>query len=364
MSIINLKTDTTMKEMKTIVLLILFAVLPMSLFAQMVDVEMKVGDYKVLKAPESTNSSYPLLSSKTEWNYSGDAIEVTNTANLPAAIVIKAVAPGHATVTCKACYWSNENPGNVYKSVVWNIFVEEDVIAPTDIRIASEVTIPIGGTTRLVSSLSPDNAKTTITWKSYNTNIATVDEDGVVKGVSAGQTVVAATTANGLTDVCIVTVKDESAPTKKGDINGDGKINVGDIMAIINLMAAGEQPQETTYYWYVGHDNPMNMSSITPLSSNAASAGAGWRTIGNTLPTYSKQSPLWDSNSLIATASSKSTQYVALPSASIKSRNDITEADITGDNWTINPTKKTLNGVQCTVWTSINTKKSFGETLY
>ena len=122
--------------------------------------------------------------------------------------------------------------------------------------------------------------------------------------------------------------------------------------------------EETTYYWYVGHENPVNMTSITPLSSTAASAGAGWRTIGATLPTYSKTNPLWHASNQIVTATSKSTMYVALPSDNIKSRNDITGDDVTGDGWTINSTKKTLGGVQYTIWTSIAGKKSFSETLY
>jgi len=151
----------------------------------------------------------------------------------------------------------------------------------------------------------------------------------------------------------------------KGDVNEDGKVDVADINAIIKIMKEGGGTAEApTYYWYVGHENPNNMTSITPLSSNDASAGAGWRTIGPILPTYDKTSPLWQASNQIVTASTKSTMYVALPSDTIKSRNDITGADVTGDGWNINPTKKTLNGVQYTIWTSITNKKSFSETLY
>ena len=87
------------------------------------------------------------------------------------------------------------------------------------------------------------------------------------------------------------------------------------------------------------------MTSITPLPSNDASEGAGWRTIGTTLPIYSKDSPLWDADYDIVTASSKSTMYVALPSDNIKSRNEIDGSDVTSDGWNISSTKKTLNGV-------------------
>ena len=120
--------------------------------------------------------------------------------------------------------------------------------------------------------------------------------------------------------------------------------------------------EETTYYWYVGHENPVNMTSITPLSSTAASAGAGWRKIGTSFPTYSKTNPLWD-GTIITTASSKSTQYMALPSSSIKSRNAISGEDITSQGWNTVGTK-TIAGVTYTIYSSTNTKKSFADLLY
>lgn len=157
----------------------------------------------------------------------------------------------------------------------------------------------------------------------------------------------------------------ENNESIKGDVNGDGRVDIVDVTTVIDiyLNTVPDTLQTTIYYWYVGHENPMNMTSITPLSSNDASEGAGWREIGTTLPTYSKTNPLWD-GTIMSTASTKSTQYVALPSDNIKSRNDIDGSDVTTDGWIISPTKKTLNGVQYTIWTSINTKKGFADTLY
>lgn len=39
----------------------------------------------------------------------------------------------------------------------------------------------------------------------------------------------------------------------EGDVNKDGKVDVADIVKVIDIMAAAEQPQ-TTYYWYVGYN--------------------------------------------------------------------------------------------------------------
>ena len=158
----------------------------------------------------------------------------------------------------------------------------------------------------------------------------------------------------------------QSKTPLKGDVNEDGVVDVADITAIIAIMKnGGGTGESTTYYWYVGHENPMNMTSITPLPSNDASEGAGWRTIGTTLPTYTKNDPLWNNNmyGTISTASSKSTQYMTLPSIDIKSRNDITGEDITSDGWN-NVGTKILNNVTYIVYSSVNTKKSFMDTLY
>lgn len=39
----------------------------------------------------------------------------------------------------------------------------------------------------------------------------------------------------------------------KGDVNGDGVVDVADIVAIIDIIKNPAQPQKT-YYWYVGYD--------------------------------------------------------------------------------------------------------------
>ena len=43
----------------------------------------------------------------------------------------------------------------------------------------------------------------------------------------------------------------------KGDVNGDGKVDIADIVAILKIMKeAGGTAGETTYYWYVGATYP------------------------------------------------------------------------------------------------------------
>ena len=47
-----------------------------------------------------------------------------------------------------------------------------------------------------------------------------------------------------------------------GDVNGDGKVDVADIVAILKIMKdAGGTAGGTTYYWYAGQTQPISMDS-------------------------------------------------------------------------------------------------------
>ena len=70
-----------------------------------------------------------------------------------------------------------------------------------------------------------------------------------------------------------------------GDVNGDGKVDVADIVAILKIMKdEGGTAGETTYYWYVGQTDPSTMTSITPIVTDTTHGG-GWYELGTTLPT-------------------------------------------------------------------------------
>ena len=66
---------------------------------------------------------------------------------------------------------------------------------------------------KLIATISPNtaNINTEITWTSSNTKVATVNNDGTVTGVGNGETIIKATTANGIEAFCKVRV--EESPT-------------------------------------------------------------------------------------------------------------------------------------------------------
>ena len=65
----------------------------------------------------------------------------------------------------------------------------------------------------LVASITPSNADNkNITWKSSDTNVATVSSTGIIKAVKEGTATITATTVDGeKVATCIVTVKGEIA---------------------------------------------------------------------------------------------------------------------------------------------------------
>lgn len=80
--------------------------------------------------------------------------------------------------------------------------------AATDINITNqEMTIKSGNSTYLYYSLRPAGCVDDITWTSSRPNVAYV-KDGTVYGVSAGETVITATTKTGATDTCKITVSE------------------------------------------------------------------------------------------------------------------------------------------------------------
>ena len=57
----------------------------------------------------------------------------------------------------------------------------------------------------------------------------------------------------------------------KGDVNGDGKVDVADIVAILKIMKeANGTTSETKYYLYVGTTKPTSLSQATIVESYPA----------------------------------------------------------------------------------------------
>ena len=95
---------------------------------------------------------------------------------------------------------------NVEIYVKYNYYEEE--IYATGVKLnKSSTSIPVGGTEKLVGTISPSNAtRQNLLWTSSNNNVAKVSSEGVVTAVSVGTATITVKTFNGKTDTCVVTV--------------------------------------------------------------------------------------------------------------------------------------------------------------
>lgn len=122
---------------------------------------------------------------------------------------ITGVEPGTATITART---RDGGYTATCEVEVWSTPV-------TGVSVSEDVTIGVGSSKRISAEVQPSDASDKdIEWTSSNTSIATVDENGVVTGVTAGAVLITATTdEGGFTDSCMVNV----TPLKETDVTGD-----------------------------------------------------------------------------------------------------------------------------------------------
>lgn len=143
----------------------------------------------------------------------------------------------------------------------------------------------------------------------------------------------------------------------KGDVNGDGIVDVADIAAVIAVMhEQGTVKQQ--YYWYVGQENPAEMESISPIVTDNSSPG--WRLIGTSIPTYSASNKLWDGVTNGITFNARDIYYYAVPSSNIKIYDD-TGASVME---VFTTSEVTINGVKYYVYTSDSKARGIAWMVY
>lgn len=85
-------------------------------------------------------------------------------------------------------------------------FAQDKANEPTAIVLPATASVAVGATLQLNPAIMPYGVDGGVTWASATTAKATVDTNGKVTGVATGSSVITATTANGLTATCTVTV--------------------------------------------------------------------------------------------------------------------------------------------------------------
>ena len=148
----------------------------------------------------------------------------------------------------------------------------------------------------------------------------------------------------------------------KGDVNNDGIVDVADIAAVIAVMYE-QGTVETQYYWYVGQENPANMTSISPIVTDNTSPG--WRLIGTSVPTYSSSNMLYNPNvARIVTGTTLQYNYIAIPSKSSAIMRDGGGNPGTSVNLCTLIGTKTIENVEYNIYKTNSKAKQLGYPIY
>ena len=106
----------------------------------------------------------------------------------------------------------------------------DSINAPKSISVSpSLVSVNIGGSRKINVVITPDKTNKSVTWRSLNSDVATVSSDGLVVGKSEGSTKIVASTVNGLDAYVNVEVVDKIVNVNKITVEPTSmEINVGD----------------------------------------------------------------------------------------------------------------------------------------
>lgn len=142
------------------------------------------------------------------------------------------------------------------------------VIPPTKILLNNnKLKAAIGKSKTLSYSLIPSGALSGVTWSSSNPAVASVDERGTVTGVSIGEATITATTENGKTAECAVTVSKEQY-TIIYDANGGTVPRASQTFSIGNVYGNMPVPSRTGYQftgWYTSRNSGTKITEKTAV---------------------------------------------------------------------------------------------------
>lgn len=172
----------------------------------------------------------------------------------------------------------------------------------------------------------------------------------------------------------------------QGDVNNDGKVDVADIVKVIDIMQQGssEPGDEEEYYWYLGITDPyeyadhlFDESTIdnTIRAEHNSDINIGWRgwhkVEYNDFDEYDASHPLWSSRIGDTYLPNDEIWYIALPCKTANSRkikfkiyNELGSVAIGGE-WTLmSETPIIVGSGYCFVYEKIAPSKRLAHYIY
>jgi GH25 family lysozyme M1 (1,4-beta-N-acetylmuramidase)/uncharacterized protein YjdB len=165
---------------------------------------------------ETVDSNFPTVS----WVSSDTSIATVDNNG-----TVKGVKKGKVSITGKVT--AN---GGVEISASTNVEITDAKELTLVLDKTKDVYIKVGGTTTITATVTNYKSDSSVTWTTSDSKVATVDEKGVVTGVSVGSVTITATTKEknssdkNVTATCVVTVNSDAVNdkvTKLKDKNGN-----------------------------------------------------------------------------------------------------------------------------------------------
>ncbi len=232
------------------------------------ETEVEVGNTVTLTATKkpSIGSTEGLV-----WSSSNNRVAKVNDDG-----VVTGIAQGTVTITIKS------SSGLVKTKAKVTV-----VQSPTGITLdKNKVALDMSGTktTKLNATIQPSNANrnTGITWNSSNTGVATVDQSGNVTAKANGTTTITATTQNGYTAQCSVTVI--TSITSLSVSPTSSTLEIGETVQLTGTINPSTATESTL--WTSSNTNVATVSETTGLVT-AKSAGTVTITFKNSSGTKS-----------------------------------------------------------------------------
>ena len=295
------------------------------------NVTMQVGETKTLYLPTSVTTK--TLKSVTFYSASWNDVEVVSYTNYSVKVKALKVTSTPVIVRCDYYYYINSG-GYTYQNggaYDFKITVEGGTtVKPTNISIPSTSSVKVGGSFYFVPSVTPANATYTLTWGSSDNSIASVNQSGMLTGISAGTAIITVTTDNGKSATCKVTVTAKSVTSVS--LKSSLSLEVGDTYTLTPTITPSDAV--ASYTW--SSDN----SSVATVSQSGAVTAKSAGTANITVKTDNGKSATCK-----VTVTAKSVTSVSLKSSlSLE----------VGGTYTLTPTITPSDAVTSYTWSSDN----------
>lgn len=205
------------------------------------DITLRVGHSEKLKVKtEPADNEYALSFVSAD----------TSVATVSLDGKITAVSDGKTEITVSS--------GDLSDSII--VIVKKDIIETLDVSLAA-LSLDGGEEQKVTAKLTPSDAKNvSLSWKSADTEVATVDKDGNIKGVNTGDTVITVTdSVTGLSKDISVTVNGLELPDSMEFDKKSVTLEVGEVYNSVLKFT----PEDITYTGAIYYTSDATIASVT-----------------------------------------------------------------------------------------------------